>query len=122
MLPEPSEEEIQRYNAVTSMLAAFQKSAAPLAFKWIEWTAVLSLLIYVEQKTSAWPITALIWVLAILLWGYFIQFFSRPYEWRPYKQLFSRARMVDWVLGMAATGSMVAASFWFANLLSLHPF
>lgn len=122
MLKEPNAEEIEQYNRSIRLVSRFQRTAAPLAFKWVEWTAVLSLLIFVEQRTGAWPITSLIWVMALLLWGYFIQFFSGPYTWVPYKEAFSRRRMLDWFLALAATGSIVAASFWFANLFSRHPF
>ncbi|HEX4852749.1 hypothetical protein [Arenimonas sp.] len=122
MLKEPSQVEIDRYHYVMRFVARFQKTAAPLAFKWIEWSAVLSLLIFVERRTQAWPITGLIWILALLLWGYFIHFFSGSYKWVPYKEAFSKRRNFDWLLALAATAAILAASFWFADLLSRHPF
>lgn len=122
MLPEPTEDEIAKYRKVVSYIEAFQREGAPLAFKWVEWTAILSVLRFVEARTEAWPISALCWVLAILLWQHFVWFFARSYDWRPYKEVLSRAGIAEWLLGLAAAAAMVMASLWFADLLAQHPF
>lgn len=122
MLKEPSKQEIDAYHRVMLFVSRFQRTAAPRVFQWVEWSAVLSLLMFVEGKTGAWPLTALIWLLALLLWGYFVNFFSGSYKWVPYKEAFSRRRMLDWILALAATAAIVTASFWFANVLANNPF
>lgn len=122
MWQEPSEEAVRLYNRHMPWVSRLQRRSAPLLFTWVEWVAVLSLLIYVEKRTAAWPITALIILLWAALWNYFVSFFAQSYALVPHKELVAPRRMVDWLIGFAAAVGMLAASWWFAELLSEHPF
>lgn len=122
MLQEPDEEAKHKYNAVLPVLGRFQRRAAPQVFMWVEWVVILSLLQYVEDRTGAWPVAALFWVLSALLWQYFISYFSGSYRWRPYREIFSAGGLVNWALALGATAAMVGASFWFAAMFAANPY
>lgn len=97
-------------------------AAAPTAFKWIEWSAVLALLRFAELKTELWAFTALQWLLGFLLWGYFMQKFTEPeFEWLAKAEMFERSRVTWWVVSTLATAGMVFAIFWLSRVFLAYP-
>lgn len=112
----------QTYRATIEGTSGFARNGAPLAFTWLGWCALLALIRFVEIKTGLWPLTAVKWILGILLWGYFMDFVSpsNP-DWLPKKHLLSKRTFAKMLLSFSATAGMVAASYWFAEAFMRHP-
>ncbi|WP_157499128.1 hypothetical protein [Lysobacter sp. Root604] len=120
---EPKGEAGNAYQATIEATSSFQRKAAPLVFTWLEWCALLALIQYVEQRTGLWPLTILKAILGLLLWGYFINFFSpRSIKWLSKSEYFSKTNIVQMVIAASATAGMVAASWWFADVFTRNPF
>lgn len=117
--PDKATREIVRRVAET--MSAFHKSAAPTAFMWVEWCTLLALISYAEQQTDLWPLLAIRWVLALLMWGYFVDFFSEEFRWREKKELFSAGALLSAIVALASTFGMMFASYWLAGVFVKQP-
>lgn len=119
----PQGQDLKTYETVVNGVTTFGRTAAPLAFTWLGWSALLALVRYVELKTGLWALTALNWLLGILLWGYFITFTSAEdkVEWKSRGEMLSRPTWIRTIVSIAATAGMVAASYWFADVFMKNP-
>jgi hypothetical protein len=119
----PEGDDWKAYETTQLAMMAFGKNAAPLAFTWLGWCALLALVRYVEMKTGLWPLTALKWILGLLLWSYFgtLQWGTNKVEWMSKEEALSKSALTRMVLSMIATGGLVAASYWFAEVFMQHP-
>lgn len=122
----PQGERWDDFVRVTVTTNRFMRDAAPVAFTWVEWSLVLALIRYVEQRAQLWQLSVLLWVLGVLLWLHFMHFFSEKADEPSAVKWFSRDQLrlrLIWAVGsLVATASMVAASFWFAAVFQEHPF
>ena len=113
----PDDETFRKYQIIIRVMRRFQTRGAPLAFQWLEWCAVLSVIMYVEIRTGYWALTTLKWILYFLLWGYYIAFFTQfRSDWIPKDELLSRRALLDWTLALGATLAMLCSSSWFAEM------
>lgn len=118
----PEGDEWNNYRATVKGTSAFAAKGAPTVFMWLEWSVLLAAISYAEQRTDAWPFKAMLWILGIVLWGYFINFFSaKGAHWLPKKEFLSAGHMVSWIISLAATAGMLFFSFWLAGVFIEHP-
>lgn len=122
-LTTPEGEEMRRYQAIIAATALFQRHAAPFLFRFLEWCALLALLLFVYGKTHLWPLKAVYWLALFLLWGYYTELLTRGSRgWVVWAEFFRAKRQLTWLLSLTSTAGMWWASQWFADVFSRNPF
>jgi hypothetical protein len=110
------------YASTVRLTFDFTRLAAPTLFMWIEWCALLALLRYAQVRTHLWPLTAIQWLLAIALWGYFVSLGATPTAaWKSRKEIRSVRTVVTIALSFAATAGLMLAAFWLADVFMENP-
>lgn len=118
----PDSETRERTRRIAGSMSSFHKQAAPTVFMWIEWCTLLALISYAEQQADLWSLRAIRWLLAVLMWGYFVDFFSEEFRWKKKEVLLSKGALVSGVLALVSTSGMMFASHWLAGIFVAQSF
>ena len=111
------------YESTVVAATVFGRNAAPLAFTWLGWCALLATIRYVEIQAGLWPATALKWILGFLLWAYFVTFLSAEDNvvWRSREELLARSAWMRVLISFTGTLGLLFASHLFADVLMKYP-